>query len=241
MVRKSLFTFLMMAFMGYVSAQSFQVEQDGVAVAEGQTLVCTHVEEWGEYVEAFHVRNLSSSNISIVTTIELAQDLNGADVYFCWGTCNLPGVLESRPVEVPAATLSNEELSVHVLFNEAVGCIVVKVSVFNAENPNEKLTFAVQYANDGTGIADNPAKCNMSHAYPNPASSMVRFNYDLSSASNAAVTVYNLLGQEVMSERLNGLQGQVAFSVADLNEGIYFCNLMVNGQVMKTEKFIVKK
>lgn len=241
MVRKSLFTFLMLALMGYVSAQSFQVEQDGVAVAEGQTVVCTYVEEWGEYVEAFHVRNLSSSNMSIVTTIEPTQELDGADVYFCWGSCNLPGVYESRPVEVPAATLSNEDLSVHVLFNDAVGCILVKVNVFNADDPTDKLTFVVQFANDGTGFAENPAQCNMSHAYPNPASSMVRFNYDLSSASNAAVTVYNLLGQEVMSERLNGLQGQVAFSVADLNEGIYFCNLMVNGQVMKTEKFIVKK
>jgi hypothetical protein len=44
-----------------------------------------------------------------------------------------------------------------------------------------------------------------------------------------------------MSQRLNNLQGVAAFSVADLNEGIYFCNLVVNGQAVKTEKFVVRK
>ena len=53
--------------------------------------------------------------------------------------------------------------------------------------------------------------------------------------------MYNLLGQEVMREQLNNMQGVVSFSVADLNDGIYFCNLFVNGQAVKTEKFVVKK
>jgi hypothetical protein len=81
----------------------------------------------------------------------------------------------------------------------------------------------------------------LGHAYPNPASTEVRFDYKLSGSENASVSVYNLLGQEVLREELNVAQGQVSFSVADLNEGIYFCNLKVNGQAVSTEKFIVKK
>ena len=55
------------------------------------------------------------------------------------------------------------------------------------------------------------------------------------------LTVYNLLGQEVMNQPVSGFHGQVSFAVDDLTEGIYFCNLTVNGRAMKTEKFIIKK
>ena len=44
-----------------------------------------------------------------------------------------------------------------------------------------------------------------------------------------------------MSQDLNSLQGQAVLSVADLTEGIYFCNLKVDGRTVRTEKFIVRK
>jgi len=53
--------------------------------------------------------------------------------------------------------------------------------------------------------------------------------------------VYNLLGQKVKSQTISGTQGQAIISVDDMQEGMYFCNLIINGNAVKTEKFIVKK
>ena len=60
-------------------------------------------------------------------------------------------------------------------------------------------------------------------------------------SSSVPCRVYNLLGQEVAKHQVNSLQGRLSISVADLNDGIYFCNLFVNGCAVKTEKFVVKK
>ncbi len=37
------------------------------------------------------------------------------------------------------------------------------------------------------------------------------------------------------------MQGQVVLPVDNLNDGIYFCSIKLNGRAVKTEKFVVKK
>ena len=53
--------------------------------------------------------------------------------------------------------------------------------------------------------------------------------------------VYNLLGQEVKSTVVNGTQGKVVITLDDFQSGIYFCSFFMDGEMVKTEKFIVKK
>ena len=53
--------------------------------------------------------------------------------------------------------------------------------------------------------------------------------------------IYNLLGQEVKRQELNANDGQMSISVSDMQEGIYFCTMLVNGRAWTTEKFVVKK
>ena len=69
----------------------------------------------------------------------------------------------------------------------------------------------------------------------------MNFDYNINAGDRASVSVYTLLGQEVRNQQVNTLQGRLSVSVADLNEGIYFCKLFVNGCAVKTEKFLVKK
>jgi hypothetical protein len=76
-------------------------------------------------------------------------------------------------------------------------------------------------------------------AYPNPATNTVSFNYSF--GGNLCAVVYNLVGQEVMRQELNANDGQLSFSVADLQGGIYFCTMLVDGRAVSTQKFVVKK
>ena len=133
-----------------------------------------------------------------------------------------------------------DELSFHALYNEDVyGDVIIKYYAYEERTPDQRVSIVVRFRKSGVGVAENVA--NLGHAYPNPASSVVHFDYELSASNTVSVSVYNLLGQEVLNQNLNSLQGQVTISVADLNEGIYFCNLVVNGRAVKTEKFVVKK
>ena len=118
------------------------------------------------------------------------------------------------------------------------GYVVVKYSAYDERHPDERVSIIVKFHKSGEGVDDN-ALFEMSQAYPNPASSMVNFDYSFN--GNLTAVVYNILGQEVLRENLNANTGKLSFSVADLNDGIYFCTMLVNGNASTTQKFVVKK
>ena len=115
----------------------------------------------------------------------------------------------------------------------------IKYSAYDENNPSERVTINVVFNKSGESVADHSHTMTMGKAYPNPASSLVHFDYSFD--GNLSAVVYNLLGQEVLRQDLNANSGQMTLSVADLQEGIYFCTMMVNGRACATEKFVVKK
>lgn len=250
-MKKSIFTLFFMAVMGWVSAQSLQFELNGQVFENGERVICTHVLDWGEMFQDMQLRNLTGSAIDVMIEKEEIDIVAGTSSYFCWGSCYLPEVFVSpRPVTLEAGVVSEEgALSFHHQIdpdysgdpnNFISGTSVLRYYAYPEGNTDDKVCIEVWFAYNAEGV-DEQMAYSFGHAYPNPASSMVNFDYNLTSSDKASVSIYNLLGQEVMSQQINNLQGAVTFSVADLNEGIYFCNLFVNGQAVKTEKFIVKK
>ena len=250
-MKKSAFTLVFLAVMSWASAQSLQFEKDGYVFGQGEKVICTEVEEWGEMVYDLQLRNTTNASLEVVIMREVVKLVDGTENSFCWGTCYNSSVdVSPRPQTLEAGEASlNGLLSFHQDIDPVnnanpadyiAGTSIVKYYAYPQGNEDDKVCIEVWFAYNAEGIAEKPT-CDFGHAYPNPASSTVRFDYNLSSVDNASVAIYNLLGQEVMRQQLNSLQGVAAFSVADLNEGIYFCNLFVNGQSVKTEKFIVKK
>ena len=251
MIKKSILTLAFIAVMGCISAQSLQFEYDGHVYAQGETVVCTHVESWGEIIQEMQIRNLSDVALDVMIMREIVQIVDGTENSFCWGSCFAPSVdVSPRPQVLEAGTVSDEGLlSFHQVIdptysgdpsNFITGTSIVKYYAYPASDEDDKVCIEVHFVYDPEGAAEHPI-ANFGKAYPNPASSTVCFDYNLSKAANASVVVYNLLGQEVMSQQLNGLQGTASLSVADLNDGIYFCILKVDGSTVNTEKFVVKK
>lgn len=244
MVKKTIFTLMFLTVIGWVSAQSLQFEWDGHVYADGEVIECTNDEYgYGEYIQHLQLRNLTSSNLNVIVEKEEVENLEGAINFFCWGACFGPDTYVSpRPVEVEANTVTEEEaLSFHVLFDESIyGKVQMRYYAYDESNPSERVSINVVFNKSGVGVNEN-STLRFGKAYPNPASSVVNFDYTLNPGDKASVSVYNLLGQEVKSQLVNNLQGRLSISVADLSEGIYFCNLFVNGCALKTEKFVVKK
>ena len=244
MIKRSIFTLMFLAVMGWVSAQSLQFEWDGHVYEEGETVECTNDEYgYGELIQHMQIRNLTSGDLNVLVEKEVVESLEGTTDLFCWGTCFSPNVFVSpNPVMVPSNSVTdNAALSFHVIFEETVyGKVKMKYSAYDENHPNDRITINVVFTRSGVGVHE-AAAVHFGQAYPNPASSVVNFDYSINASDRASVSVYNLLGQEVKSQQVNGLQGRLSVSVADLNEGIYFCKLFVNGSAVSTEKFVVKK
>ena len=244
MIKKSIFTLMFLAVMGWVSAQSLQFEWDGHVYEDGETVECTNDEYgYGEYIQHMQLKNLTSGDLNVIVEKEIVEDLEGASNFFCWGMCFSPDVFVSpNPVPVAANSVTADDaLSFHVFFDEGVyGKVKMRYYAYEEHNPSERVGINVVFTKSGVSVNENTAM-RFGQAYPNPASSVVNFDYNLNPSDKASVSVYNLLGQEVMNQQVNSLQGSLSLSVADLNDGIYFCNLFVNGSAVKTEKFVVKK
>ena len=240
MIRKSIFTLMLLAFIGGVTAQNLQFELEGNVFANGEEITCTNDEwEMGEIIQHMQVRNLTDQDMEVVIEKEIVQDLEGTSNTFCFGLCYGADTFVGNPVTVAAHSLNTDDLSFHVSFfdlegNMYEGEVVMKYYAYDRANPNDRISIVVRFVYDPTNV--NESVVSLGHAYPNPASSNVHFN--VQGVENASIAIYNLLGQEVLRQDVEA--GQVTISVADLNKGIYFCNLMVNGQSVSTEKLIVK-
>lgn len=250
MIKKSILTLVFMAVIGWVSAQSLQFEMDGRVFANNEVYVCEDTPtSWGEIELKMQLRNLTNNQLEVVVEKEYVKIVDGTTNTFCWGSCLGPEAFITRPMTMePNALSADGDLSFHYQVDPnysddessyIVGTSVIKYYAYLADNTDDKVCIEIWFGYGASGIDEN--KISFGHAYPNPASSMVHFNYQLPATGNVSVSVYNLLGQEVLIQQLDGMEGQASLSVADLTDGIYFCNLKVNGRAVKTEKFVVKK
>lgn len=237
-MKKTFFTLILLAVTTLLSAQSFQFEWEGTVYEDGQTIICPYDMEMGEYVQHMKIRNLTDADLDIVMEQFVIETVPGAIVQLCWGMCMFGDTIVSRPVTVPAQTLSDEELSFHVMFTEGeTGVVAVRYVGYNANRVEEAIALNV-LAGQGANVSEN--SISLGQAYPNPASTQVHFDFNGNEHSDVTAVVYNLLGQEVKVQSVNGNRGRINIAVDDLQPGIYFCSIQVNKATVKTEKFIVK-
>ena len=96
---------------------------------------------------------------------------------------------------------------------------------------------------EGLGVEEHEAvnPVTTARVYPNPATDMLNIEVNASQASEMSISVYNIMGQNVMNQNVNITTGvnTRSISTSELNSGIYFVTVKANG-FENTMKFIVK-
>lgn len=238
-MKKTFFTLMLLAVVSFMSAQNLRFERDGEVYQDDQTIVATFDETTFEYVAHLHIRNLTDDGQDIMVEQNVTISTDGVLAYMCWDHCLAPGdFLVDGPVFVPAQSLSDNELSCHVMFQEEEVVVTVTYTAYDRANPDERVSINVLF---GPNAGTEEYTVNLGQAYPNPASGQVHFDFSGNDNASVKAVIYNLLGQEVKSQFVNGVQGRITFSVDDLQPGIYFCSFQIGNEMVRTEKFIVKR
>jgi photosystem II stability/assembly factor-like uncharacterized protein len=89
----------------------------------------------------------------------------------------------------------------------------------------------------GVGIKENTIEKQIS-IFPNPASDMVTFNIDNRNNENLTLSVYNVMGALVRSEKLK--QNQHQLNVGDLDNGVYMVEIKSKGWI-GYQKLIIQR
>lgn len=248
-MKRFLLTLILMAFAGFASAQSFTFEHDGKTVEPGRYEVIGNVDPLsGDMVFEFNIKNLTSDNINvqcdraILSTSHLASRNSVCMGYDCFSykTDHTYAEIEGN---------SEVEFSAHFLpvYDESntypiEGCKMEVQYSFYVNEGDEPVVITIYFEVSTVSVEDYSDTRIFSNAYPNPAKNMVSFDYDMTSnAQTASVAIYNMMGQEVIRQELNLGDSRVNINVSDLTDGIYFYSLIVNNQVVKTNKLVVSK
>ena len=94
------------------------------------------------------------------------------------------------------------------------------------------------------GIEENEASLNfeLSDIYPNPANSLAQLNVRLQDNAGVSVNLVNIIGQSVQMFNyglMNAGDHQIRLDVSGIPAGLYYCNVMVNGQ-SATRKIVIQ-
>lgn len=113
----------------------------------------------------------------------------------------------------------------------------------NGDTGEDLDSVKVNYSWDNGSCTQSIEESAISHSvsvYPNPASNVLNFAVELGQNNSASIQVVDMLGKKVLAKRINNNTEKVSFNVSDLNEGVYFYSLNVDGKIIETKKIVVK-
>jgi Secretion system C-terminal sorting domain len=127
----------------------------------------------------------------------------------------------------------------------AAGISSARYVVINKNNQNEAVEFDVNFSveefAERKSIYDSHF-ITITDAYPNPAIESAQVDYKVHKTQPSyTIILRNLLGNVVGDYQLSALETKLKMRTDDLNAGIYFFTLYVDGEGVLTRKILVKK
>lgn len=216
----------------------------------GQSLQVTPAEQhlssddlWSEMVTEITVENISDASIDVKVKRQAIALLQGTENYFCWTQCYDPVIHESPdPINMAGGEVNDTSLSVHYVANGNIGQVSVKYCAFDANNEADSACTIVYFNGTSTSAGIHKiVETSFSEFHPNPTSSTTILNYNLSSNKQAQVLFLDMMGNLVKKHQLVMEDGQLKLSVTDLKAGLYFANIIVDGQLEEVKRLVVTK
>ncbi len=228
-----------------VNAQSYSLSLNGEPLAADTTITVypdTINPSEISFGLIFHNNSNNGANIKVLRN-EVSMLENAASNFFWVVQYNFVTDLSSQYSFIPAGGSSTDESFIAYYYpNDAVGISTIEYTFFNIDNEDENVTITVKFDTSPQSVGENILKNTwVSNAYPNPATNFVNIDYKLpKEVQYANVKIVNLLGSVVKQQQLNSQSNNVKINLSDLNSGIYFYSVFVNGEAYNTKKLIVR-
>ncbi len=101
---------------------------------------------------------------------------------------------------------------------------------------------AAEPTDPGTGIQENQPDNQHFTIYPNPASAITTFNFQLEVSERIVLTIVDMKGRVIFKNDLGSLpqgENQIELYLSGLQNGMYTCRLMSNGTTKATGKLVI--
>jgi hypothetical protein len=189
------------------------------------------------------LKNTTSTEMpNVYVRRTMNQEVVNTTNSFCFGVnCYPPWVNESAIADTAKVGIINKSFYADYYPDGNGGLTSITFEFF------DNITFGVpvsakatiEFLISATSVKED--KLVFKGPYPNPASQITNFEYNLpSSTNNAKLIIRNSLGVEVENSNLDNQSGKKSINVSSYPSGIYFYTLVVDGKIIQSKKIIVK-
>jgi hypothetical protein len=198
----------------------------------------------GELEADWGVINTTAEPISVKARREMVVEVPGSSNYFCWGVCYDSTTTVGLVPQTIQANDTNFTFYAHYRPLGNTGTTGIKYVFYLANNSfnlvSQTVAFCVE--SDCTiGVNEQEQIGGMFWNGANPFEGFGAMNYQLANGQNrGTLTVMNLAGQVVKDVHLYNAKGQVFFDARDFSSGMYLFQLKSNGELLGTQKIMVK-
>jgi hypothetical protein len=183
------------------------------------------------------IKNISSDTLNILCQKVIIDTTLGTENYFCWGSsCYGVNTYISTYANnlIPGERDDIDFGGYYDAYCDSASA-VIEYCFYPESDVTDRTCVVITY-NESTTSISQIETVKVSDFYPNPASEIVYFTFN---DNMATLKLIDILGNNV-KEILLTQKGIQKLDVSDINKGIYFGNLIVNGEVISIKKLIVK-
>lgn len=191
-----------------------------------------------------HFRNNSDKAITLIIRRTGGQIGTSQRNYFCQdGTC-LEYQTDDITVRIEAGATLND-LQVALEAGLVPGISSLRYLAYNRSDPSQALEFNLDFIVEEKPKRSpiyNSTSVALQDVYPNPATDFAFVDYELlQDQVKAKIVVHSVLGNSMGEYELSILENQAKILTGQLNAGIYFYTLYIDGEAVMTRKLIVKR
>lgn len=193
-----------------------------------------------ELMQVYKIKSTTDDTLHIRVRKITHQVVTGANNTFCLDVCYSATTDTSSMVELVPGALQDFILDYNSFGFS--GLTDVTFEVYDLETLGEKVSaqIHVKYHVSPQGINDEP-KLFVSNPYPNPASTRTTFTHTLPAHNSNAIVVFrNMLGQQVLSCKLNVSADKTQVDLSSLVPGVYMYSVIVSDKVYNSGKLVVR-
>ena len=200
----------------------------------------------------FNVFNATGSVMNLDMEREEIATISRSSDYFMWNgnttTATNAGTAQktraNAPVSVDPRLVANKDFSIKLYLraDSVAGVAIYKYSYTDINDPSKTGSFFVKWTVDNiTSINENKVESNFK-LYPNPAqtNAMLNFN-EVLNFDRQEVQLINILGEQVLVESIRKGVNSHDLNVENLPKGIYFVNVVINGERVNSNKLMIVK
>ena len=206
-------------------------------VVSGDTIVSGNAN--AQLENHFDVVNNSNVDLNVVCRKTEISVSTGA-TQFCFAVTCYTGSLSDTALIL--AGQSGDSIDAHTGYYNSFGAgsvAVVEYCFYNAQNPSDETCRTITYdAVIPTYEEEVINSEEIGSFYPNPTNEYTNIFYSVKGISLLQIT--DILGNVVKNIQMEG-NGEKTIYVGDLHKGIYFGNLVKNGEIIKIKKLIINK